>query len=577
MKRIIFIFILILFVQFLIAQRFYVQTASTILDIDQSMEILISAENMHSDNIVLPEFKDFKVVAGPTKTEETNIINGKISENFYWNIYVMPKHVGICKIEKATLITPSGKVYTKEVVITVNDPKAISATNNATNIAANSIVKPNQNFILKVITDKSSVYAGEEFIVIYKLYINDAIEGGQIIKDISNPNFIVLNNFNSKSDQVVQKEMIGNKMYTSVVIQKTLMTCTKVGTQPIGSVQFNVSVKQKPKSFIEEFLGVESKDILIQSDPITIDVISLPEPKPILFDQSIGQFKIEGHLNKTYANTNEPIIYSLKISGVGNLRNSLAPILQLPKCFEQYDAQKNETYNFVNYKTASEIEYQYMFTPHEPGKFKMEAPHMAYFDPQTKKYITLEQDSFEVQISGKASAYNNQTTPINTDTLSLPIYSRLGDVINLNEPELYKTIWVPIVSSPILLILFFAWHAYKKNKKLHKVAKQLSNDIIEQRIDAMLLLKDSTALYKEADRLLLDFLATKFDKGSFSSLLEIKNTLLSYKLDHTLIDQIVGFLEENQKKVYAPYTIDTDKNDVVLTLKKIIHNLNEAL
>ena len=577
MKRIIFIFGLILYVQFLIAQRFYIQTASTILDVDQSMEILISAENMHSDNIILPAFKDFKIVAGPSKTEETNIINGRISENFYWNIYVMPIHAGICKIEKATLITPSGKVYTKDVVITVNDPKAISTTNSATNIATNTIAKPNQNYILKISTDKSSVYAGEEFIVTYKLYINDAIEGGQIIKDISNPNFIVLNNFNSKSDQVVQKEMIGNKMYTSVVIQKTLMTCSKVGKQTIGSVQFNVSVKQKPKSFIEEFLGVETQDVLVQSDPISIDVLALPDPKPILFDQSIGQFKMEGHVNKTNANTNEPIIYSLKISGVGNLRNSLVPILQVPSSFEEYDAQKSESYNFVNYKTASEVEYQYMFTPHEPGRFKLEAPHMVYFDPLTKKYITLEQDSFEVQISGQATAYSKQATSINKDTLSLMLYPKLGDVTNLNEPQLYKKIWVPIIASPLLIMMFFGWYTYKRNKKLNKRGKQLSNHLIEQRLEEMLLLKDPIALYKEADRLLLDFLAAKFNIGSFSSLIEIKNTLIAHKLDHSLIEQIVYFLEENQKKIYAPYTIDTDKNEVILTLKKIIHQLNEAI
>ena len=202
---------------------------------------------------------------------------------------------------------------------------------------------------------------------------------------------------------------------------------------------------------------------------------------------------------------------------------------------------------------------------------------MVYFDPLTKKYITLEQDSFEVQISGQATAYSKQATSINKDTLSLMLYPKLGDVTNLNEPQLYKKIWVPIIASPLLIMMFFGWYTYKRNKKLNKRGKQLSNHLIEQRLEEMLLLKDPIALYKEADRLLLDFLAAKFNIGSFSSLIEIKNTLIAHKLDHSLIEQIVYFLEENQKKIYAPYTIDTDKNEVILTLKKIIHQLNEAI
>jgi len=573
MQRILFFLICLFFLHAAEAQSFYLQAASTSLNIDESMEIQITSENFQSDNIVFPEFKDFKVVAGPTKSEEYSIVNGVYSENYYWTIYVIPKHTGVCTVEKATLLTTKGKVYTKEVEVKVVASKNIIS--NTTIIA--STVKANDHYILKVIPEKNTVYVGEEFIVTYKLYINEAIEGGQIVKDIANSNFCLLKMFNNKSDQVVQKEMLGGKMYTSVVVQKSLFTCTKAGRQDIGSVKFNVSVKQKPKSLIEELLGMQNEDILVQSDPVSIQVKVLPDPKPILFDQSIGQYKIEGHLNKSTANTNEPLIYSCKISGMGNLRNSLAPILQLPSCFEQYDAQKKEVFNFVNYKTSSEINYDYMFLPHEPGTYKITPPHLVYFDPITATYITLEQDSFEVQVTGKATPYINQNSTLKKDTLALSINKTIGEIYHSNEYELYENIWLPIAVSPILLLIFFTAYTYRKKGKVTSLNKQLSSTIIEEKLKDLSDLTDSKELYKQAETILLDILVAKFPKGSFSSLVEIRNTLTINHIDNVLVNKIIAFLEENQIKMYAPYTIDSDSNEVINTLKIIISTLHETL
>ena len=158
--------------------------------------------------------------------------------------------------------------------------------------------------------------------------------------------------------------------------------------------------------------------------------------KPADFSGAVGKFNFETSLSSKEGKTDDPITYTVKISGTGNFKVIDAPGLKLPPAFEVYDPKVKENVNNSAAGMSGSKQYDYLIIPRQPGDYKIDAKSFSYFDPNAGKYITITSPEFPLKITGAPSKNANAGLSMNKQDVSI-----LGQdirYIKTNTPQFKK-------------------------------------------------------------------------------------------------------------------------------------------
>jgi hypothetical protein len=162
---------------------------------------------------------------------------------------------------------------------------------------------------------------------------------------------------------------------------------------------FTVVVSQPPRDFFDVFGS--SQNVRIESKPIAIDVLPLPEQgKPKEFTGGVGQFSLDGSLDRTSTVNSEPINLTIRITGSGSARMIDKPeIPPIPGLRILSPESKDESRAVAGTLHGSKT-FRYPIIPQSDGKYVIAPIAIAYFDPQAKAYRTVRTGPFEFSASG---------------------------------------------------------------------------------------------------------------------------------------------------------------------------------
>lgn len=169
--------------------------------------------------------------------------------------------------------------------------------------------------------------------------------------------------------------------------------------------------------------NVEIKELPVTLDPVSIEVLPLPEQgKPNGFAGAVGQWKLEVLAKPTEVTVGEPITLTVKISGTGNI--DTVPIIKMEELdrFKAYEPNVRTT-NDELHTTGQRIVEQVLV----PKSTDARLPEMrlAYFDPSARQYKIARQDPIQLVVRPGAAA---QTTIVGSGP-SLKPKEKLGEDI----------------------------------------------------------------------------------------------------------------------------------------------------
>ena len=120
--------------------------------------------------------------------------------------------------------------------------------------------------------------------------------------------------------------------YQVVTIKKALLYPQRPGKIEITKADFitTVQVVRPIQSFFGFSQGYVDVEKNISTSPVTINVKSLPDGKPISYSNAVGEFKIKSKISKTDTKVNEALTYKIVISGNGNLKYLKDPEVKFP-------------------------------------------------------------------------------------------------------------------------------------------------------------------------------------------------------------------------------------------------------
>lgn len=129
-----------------------------------------------------------------------------------------------------------------------------------------------------------------------------------------------------------------------------------------------------------------------------IEVLPLPtENRPAGFDGAIGTFSMEVFTDLQETQTGEPIMYSIRLAGVGNFERIQAPELTDSPDWKIYSPQAVMEESNGSASTTTK-RFDYVMTPMRAGQLKTPAIQFSYYDPKSATYVTLKSPPIPITV-----------------------------------------------------------------------------------------------------------------------------------------------------------------------------------
>ena len=542
-------FILLLSSNTLLSQGpgFMATVTKSTVGVSETFKLELTLSNTDG-NIILPAIQDFSIVQGPFTSNQTSIMNGRMTQKIS-NTYVLrPKKIGKFTIPPCSARTKSGLLKSEALEITVVEGNASSASGTG-------------EFYTTVSVSKRKAFVGEPIVATYRIYMrfNNLSDTRDSYPDLDG---FWTEPIESSDDWKI--EVINGMQYKTIVVKRDLLFPQRSGELTIGSFELSGVVSN---SSMDRMFG-RGKEVIGRSKPVKITVEPLPKAEPENYLGTYKDLKIDVDVNKTQLAANEAINMDIKFTGKGNIKLIGAPNLTIPGDFESYDPKLKDNIRINSGGESGSRTFEYIFIPRSPGLFEIPSLTLSYFDPDDEKFKTLitTTQTFEVSRgNGDSNVAYTFDSKTDVNVLNQDIrYIRPNTTLKTPSAVFFGSIgFFGIMALPLIVLgLAIGWkkrnetalvnESFNKQKKAGKMARKhlaQANKLCNTGASKEYFLSVHAAI--------LGYLADKFSLPQSDLNTEKIKTLLSQSASKYSANGTLQILELCERARYAPV------NDVI--------------
>jgi hypothetical protein len=362
----------------------------------------------------LPEFQ----IQNAGRSQSFSWINGQASASTTYTYVLTPLKEGHFQIPPVQVQANGQKAATSELALDVvkGDPGSIPAPAPSPNARAAAQQNGPAALSIRAIVDKNTVYVGEPVQFIFRLYNRVPLLSNPNYQPPQTPGFIV----EDLPPQRSYKEMIKGIPYNVTEVHSALFPVS-AGKARIGSATLNVHVENlsaDPFSpdFFSSFFG-HGEEKTLRTEPISITVRPLPEPKPAGFKGAVGRYTLTSSVDKETVSVGQPVTLSITIAGHGSIKS--LPDIEIPTVqnFRTFDTTAATNIDKKNYEVSGSKIFKTLLIPTTSGDLRIPSVSFSFFDPELKQYKTLSSRAFTIHVTPGSGAPN---VPLPTLTPSAP-------------------------------------------------------------------------------------------------------------------------------------------------------------
>jgi hypothetical protein len=613
MKKTIILIVLILFgVAKVFADNSFTATASTTnAQVGEQIQITFTLNTTSGKNFQPPSFKGFTVLAGPSRSMSTQIINGQISSSLSF-IYILSADVpGTYTIEPAKITVDGRVIHSNPITITVSKSATQNtskqpSTEKSLGEQANEIIR--NNLFIRLAVDKNQAYLGETIVATYKLYVHPNLN----IVNISVPKMPSFNGFWTQDFGIKElkftTENINGVPYRVADLKQVVLIPQQVGNLSIDPMEIEFVVRllvqqQRKRSrdpfdmlfddpfFNDPFFSNRYKDFpyTVKSKPTSIKVLPLPTNQPSDFHGGVGSMQMKAWLDKNQVKTGEVATLRVQIAGKGNLK-LLSPFnLSLPNDFDVYEPKLIDNTNVSPSGISGNVVFEYYLIPKNPGEFRLDPIRFAYFDLSRKEYVTLVSEPFSLKVE---KGVGTQSFVAGVKKEDVKLIGQDIRYIKTTSPGFLKggtTLWGSptfVLLSVLPVGLWFVFFVYLRRKR------QLEGNIVllrQKRAKTIARKHLATAkkfmsdgkkeqFYEETARALWGFVANKLNILPTDLTKEtIQTRLVELGLSAEEVEQLINVINFCEQARYSPLGNNQPLEMVYSNAVEVLSNLGEKL
>ena len=589
------------------AQNFRASVDKTVLEIGDRLTVTYSTDG-DGTNFRAPKFSDFKLLMGPSQSQNIQIINGKISRSLSFSFVLEAIKEGKFTIPAATITIDGKEINSNTVQVQVLPPSQAKLERmkkekeQEENTRKQAIDLINENLKIEVQVDKTTAYIGEPVVATYRILMHPQLAVLQLTPE-KTPQ---LNGFWNQEIDIGKIEYnlqnINNKTYQVAVIKKVILFPQQSGKLLIDSYEFNTTVRLQIQgqrrqrndpfdqffdSFFDDFFNRTYKDFntIVKSPTITINVKELPKNAPLSFTNAVGSFSVNSWLDKTTTKTGEAVTYRLKIEGKGNLKLLTPPTLNLPSNIETYDPKIVDNTRVTSSNVEGNIVYEFVLIPQTPGEYKIPPFEFSYFDLNTKQYITQTTKELILKvIQGEKNIVVGGVSKEDIQYLNQDIDFIKTDIGTSSNSIFFSTFHISLMILPFLLLFLVIFILKRKKEQLENQTifrQSQARKLAKKRLSTAKKYLDSKQYDKfteEINKAVWGFLSDKF-AIEYAKLTRnnIEEYMIKAYLNNELINETIELLDKAEYSRYAPQSQESDFMNLYNEAENIIYKIEDTL
>ena len=360
-------------------------------------EITYTLSNAKASNFDLPAFRDFNVKSGPNRSTSVSIVNGNVTNTAAFSYILRPKRIGKFKIP-ATTIKANGKTMTSNS-LTIEVVKAKELT-------PGEKEAQDERLFIKAIPNTYEGHIGQQILLDYKLYTKVGIDNYNLISESEYPGFY--------SDHVVNyggrmiREVVDGVQYSTKTLKRVALFPQQSGALKISPITMELGIVNKKN---DRFFPIRFPELVtVESEPITINVSELPEPKPDDFGGGVGSFNMDVRVDNLAISTDDALSIKAKIYGNGDIKRVQPPKLVFSDSFDIYDPRVLDEKAFErNGEEYGEKTFEFLAVPQKKGTYTLQTT-FSYFNPDSAMYVQLQAKPLTIHVK-QGSANGNVLPP----------------------------------------------------------------------------------------------------------------------------------------------------------------------
>ena len=374
---------------------------------------IIYTINSTDGQFTRPKFDPSFSVQGPQQSTNRNVqwINGdmKVVSSTTLIYYVTAGTPGTYTIPAAQFETKRVTVSSQEKQIVIYDgdsSQQATGRQQGQTSAAGDAPASGSEVSMRILLSDRDVYAGQPITGTLKLYTRINLSG---IQELKLPDFkgFLKEDIETPPLRSLENEVIDGVQYGTGVIQRFVLYPQIAGEIRIEPAEMTALVQERTTAardpffndpfFDSFFSSVSTVPRKITTQPLTVKVRPLPEPRPADFHGAVGSFTIESSVSATDAKLNDAVTLTVTLKGSGNLNLAGEPVISFPQGIEKYDPKV--TVRSSGISAGSKV-FEYLLIPRNTGTFEIPPVSYSVFDPGQEKYVTLRTGGFTLNVTG---------------------------------------------------------------------------------------------------------------------------------------------------------------------------------
>ncbi len=580
-KRFGIISILLLCSTLLFAQAKFVATVSkSNVGVGEQFEVDFTT-NSSGTRFTPPNFNNFQVLSGPNMASDMTSINGTNTLTITYSYILAATKEGTFTIDAAaivvnghTLITGSTKITVKGQAPPQQQVQQSAAPVDNSKVDSKDLSK---QIFIRAVVDKTHVFVGEQIKVTYKIYTRVGILGGQPDKAPDLNGFWNQDVVNKNPNAPWKSEVYKGLKYNTTTVKQTILFPQHAGDLSIDPLSISFALRLPlPQRNILGTMYDDFKDVNYQAKslPITIHVVPLPEAgKPADFSGAVGSFTVYTDADKKELKANETLNYTVDISGTGNLNLINAPKITPPVDFEKYNPKTTDLITVDSNGVSGSRQFSYLLIPRHQGNFSLNPVSFTYFNPATKRYITIPAKVQSIKVN-KGDAQANVPAFNSSDQQDIKLlgndirYIKTASAdLNKDGENFYNSAWyyILLLAGPILFAsaLFYRKWNEQYNSDAVKVKSREAGKMAAKHLSFAqkeLTAGKKSAFYDAVAKGLYGYLSDKLNIPVADLNKEnIVAQLESRSLSTTTINQLVETMDLCEMARFAPVTGISDQ------------------
>ena len=501
-------------------------------------------------SIELPDLKEDFSIISTSQSSSFSYVNGVANRTRQYKYTMLPSEPGIFIIDPFK-VTYKGKLLTTKPLRMVVRKGTISARNSTaqrpSSISNNTAPQQNRlkSIFLETQISTNNIFLGESIDYSIKLYRRISLWSSISINQ-DDLQGVWQTSLETAPEQVVRK--YSQRYYELGLVKKKI--------RPLSDGELSIP-PLSARFIVDPFSG----EYQLVSEIVTINVLPLPEPKPMSFTGAIGNYQMVVS-DPVKANKETTYQIQIEIIGSGTLTEVSAPIIpDTPEYRVLAAPQQNDDFK------ASRHVFDYVIIPKQSGQLIIPSIEFSYFSKESMSYITLTSREFTIDVELTDANILEDESMVNKDIQFLKDDTYIQAIkARLSQPSLNQLLL--ILNIALILVIIFS--VFKHKVPTFKNNKFRARRHVIQRVQN--LNQQSTII--EMQQILIDVLNifVNYPKSSVEST-EIESTLIKAELSDPLIKSMMQWVRTSQVLQFSKDKSIDQSHSSSDSLKRILNEV----